>query len=470
MTDTADPGVVGASPNVVLVHCHDLGNRLGCYGRDVQTPNIDALAADGALFENHFVTAPQCSPSRASLLTGLYPHTNGMMGLAHGAWELNEDATTLPECLAAAGYETHLFGLQHVTDDPTDIGIEYVHSEGNLLPASSPEIHEVNRAHDVTDTVEAFLTKDSYQEPFFATIGFFELHRIEVNDQFGFNDGEYETGDPEAVAVPPYLPDCDGIRDDLAELEGMLTALDEAMGRLTGALDEAGLAEETILVFTTEHGIAFPRAKGCCYDPGIEATLLIRYPGVIDSDSRYDELVSNVDVLPTILDFVDDARPDDLGNVRPDSVDGRSFFPLLTDRKHVPREQVFAEMTWHDRYNPMRSIRTPEYKYIRNFWHLPSVYLSNDVFVSKAGRAIREEFHSGHRPYEELYDLTDDPHEQTNVVDEEEYSHVREELEHRLVSWMEQTNDPLLDGPVPPGDYDAIVPWGDAEPNLEFDV
>lgn len=439
------------SPNVVLVHSHDLGQHLGCYGADVETPNIDAVAESGALFENHYVTAPQCSPSRGSLLTGLYPHVNGLMGLAHGEWELHDSVTALPEYLAAAGYETHMFGLQHVSDDPNALGFEYVHSEGNLLPASSPEIHEVNRARDVADTFAVFLEKESYEEPFFASVGVFELHRIEVNDRFGFDDGRYDPPDPAAVSPLPYLPDDEGIRDDIAEMEGMLAAFDEAVGEITDALENAGLASNTLLILTTEHGIAFPRAKGSCYDPGIEAALIMRHPGTITAGTRHQELLSNVDVLPTVLDAV--------GGVEPEAVDGRSFHPLLTDRQYLPRDRVFAEMTWHDRYNPMRAVRTAEYKYIRNFWHSSAVYLSNDVFVSRAGRAVREEFHADHRPYEELYALDDDPHEQTNLAHDDEYEPVRAQLEETLLRWMRETDDPLLDGPVPPADYADITPW-----------
>ncbi len=439
------------NPNIILLHCHDLGRYLGCYGHDVETPQIDGLAEDGVLFENHYATAPQCSPSRGSLLTGLYPHVNGLMGLAHTNWELDEQVTTLPEYLGSAGYEIHMFGLQHVTDDPRTIGYEYVHSEGNLIPSSSPEIHEVNRATDVADTFEIFLEKESYQEPFFASVGVFELHRIEVDSRFGFDDGQYDCPTPDTVTPLPYLPDTDAIREDIAEMEGMLAALDDAVGQIVAALDGAGLAENSLLIFTTEHGIAFPRAKGSCYDPGIEAALLMRLPGRIDGGTRYEQLVSNVDILPTVLDLVSGVEPDD--------VDGRSVLPLLTDQEYLPREHLFAEMTWHDRYNPIRAIRTPQYKYIRSFWHLPSVYLSNDVFMSKAGQAVREEFHAGHRAYEELYDLAADPLEQTNLADNDEYEAVRTELEDRLIEWMRQTDDPLLDGPVPPSDYAEITPW-----------
>ncbi|EMA37235.1 sulfatase family protein [Halobiforma nitratireducens] len=470
-----------ASPNVLLMTCHDLGRYLGCYGADVETPNLDAFAERGVLFENHFVTAPQCSPSRGSFMTGRHPHVNGLMGLAHGDWELHDGERILPHYLGERGYETHLFGLQHITQDTDRLDYDYVHSEGNLYPGVSPAVHQANRARNVADVVSGFLERDGFDAPFFATIGFFELHRVEEkNGRFGFDSDHYETDDPDEVRPPTYLPDRRGIRQDLAEMHGMVRAVDDAVGSILEALEETGLDEETLVVFTTEHGIAFPRAKGSCYDPGIEAALLLRYPGVADDGTRYDELLSNVDVLPTILELV--ARADNGGDEQedPDSggseggggntdeyeqfddIDGRSFCPLLTDDEadeYDPRDRIFAGMTWHDMFNPVRAIRTERYKYIRNFWHLPKVYLTKDVFASEAGRAVRETDGVPPRPYEELYDLAESPQEDENVVFEPRYQDVRERLSRELQEWMETTDDPLLDGPVVPGDYDEITTW-----------
>ncbi len=441
-------------PNIVLLMCHDLGRYLGCYGADIETPRIDALADSGVCFENHFVTAPQCSPSRGSFVTGRYPHVNGLMGLAHGNWELHEDERILPQYLDDVGYETHLFGLQHITQDTDRLGYDYVHSEGNLYPGVSPEVHQANRARNVASVLSGFLERKAFQSPFFASVGFFELHRVEEETgRFGFDNDHYETADPDEVRPPSYLPDRRGIRQDLAEMHGMVHALDDAVGTIIDALEAAGLDEETMVIFTTEHGIAFPRAKGSCYDAGIEAALLLRCPGVADDGTRYDELLSNVDILPTILDLVD------ADSERPDDLDGRSALGLLTGGEYDPRTQLFAEMTWHDMYNPVRAIRTERYKYIRSFWHLPKVYLTKDIFASEAGRTVRETDGIPQRPYEELYDLHETPQEDDNVVFEPTYQDVRTDLSRRLYEWMSDTDDPLLEGPVPPGDYDEITSW-----------
>lgn len=125
------------SPNVLLVHCHDLGQYMGCYDVDIETPNVDRLAEKGARFANHFTTAPQCSPSRGNLYTGCYPHVNGLMGLAHTEWRLDTEQT-LPHRLSKYGYETHLFGLQHISESPEDLGYDQIHTAGRLSPNVSP--------------------------------------------------------------------------------------------------------------------------------------------------------------------------------------------------------------------------------------------------------------------------------------------------------------------------------------------
>ena len=441
-------------PNVLLIHSHDLGRYLGCYGAPIETPNIDSLARDGVLFEEHYASAPQCTPSRSSMMTGRYPHENGLMGLAHGSWELHDDERVLPQYLGAAGFETHLFGLQHISQDTDKLGYDYIHSEGNLYPGVSPAVHEANRGKTVARVVSSFLEREVYDAPFFASVGFFELHRVEEdNGRFGFDADYYEPDDPDTIRPLSYLPDRRGIRHDLAEMHGMVYAVDDAVGTIVDALADAGIEDETLLVFTTEHGIAFPRAKGSCYDAGIEAALVLRYPGVADDGERYSELIANVDLLPTILDLVDVDVPN--------RVSGRSFCPLLTDDDYEERERLFAEMTWHDMYNPVRSIRTDQYKYVRNFWHLPRVYLSADVFASESGREVRETFATPLRPYEELYDLAETPQEDENVVYEPRYQDVRLDLSEQLHEWMAETDDPLLDGPVPPADFDDVQGWPD---------
>ncbi|MDG5760674.1 sulfatase [Natronococcus sp. A-GB1] len=450
-----------APPNIVLMHCHDLGRYLGCYGAAVDTPRIDGLAEEGVRFDRHFVTAPQCSPSRSSLMTGRHPHQNGMLGLAHGDWEIGPDERLLPRLLGEAGYETHRFGLQHITEYPDRLGYDHEHVEESLRVNTPPSVHETARARDVGEEVASVLSAGEHDDPFFASVGFFELHRVEEEDRFGFEADRYETPDPERVEPLPFLPDQPGIRSDIAEVQGMLGALDDGVGTVLDALEEAGLAEDTLVVFTTEHGLAFPRAKGCCYDAGIGAALAMRYPDGFEP-SVVDDLVSNVDVFSTLLEFADVEVPA--------NVAGRSFRNRLVDEgedEYQPRERLFAGMTWHDRYNPVRAVRTDRYKYVRNFWHLPGVYLTRDIYESAAGSEVREEYYCEQRPYVELYDLETDPHEQENLAEDSDHEDVRDSLRDELIGWMIETDDPLLEGPVRPSDWDAIHPQIESEPEQD---
>jgi N-sulfoglucosamine sulfohydrolase len=466
-----DTNAAATHQNLVLVHCHDLGQYLGCYGADVESPNLDALAADGARMANSFCTAPQCSPSRSSMMTGAYPHENGVMGLAHMGWWLDDDWMTLPKYLGEAGYSTHLLGFQHeVPDDPSRLGYDEFDDD-------------TKRALELVDVVEEFFetraddgAHASEGEPFFVSIGIEEPHRPFRREYLP--DDLYDGPDPDAVEVPPYLPDEPAVREDIAALQALIAGtLDPAVGRMRAALEDAGLAGETLFVFTTDHGLALPRAKGTCYDPGLETALLLHQPGVVECGAVHEDLVSNVDLTPTFLDL--------LGVEPPTDVAGQSFAPLLTDGdandvstegntapsdadsvsstvEYEPRDRIFGEMTWHDRYNPVRAIRTERYKYVRNFSVLPRVFVPLDVVPTPSGRAVHEEFYVEQRPVEELYDLDVDPNERENLASDRtpyepsteanapDPDHVEalERLREELRSWMAATDDPLLDGPV----------------------
>jgi arylsulfatase A-like enzyme len=183
------------------------------------------------------------------------------------------------------------------------------------------------------------------------------------------------------------------------------------------------------------------------YDPGVETALIMDYPNRWDGGEVHDELLSNVDFHPTVLDLIGEPIPDD--------VDGRSFLPLLDGEKYEPRNQVFLEVMWHDRYNPIRAVRTSEHKYIRNFSALPEAYLPADVINTRTGEALAREFLSPTRPIEELYHLPTDPWEQENLAGERDCSDIEANLRNRLREWMKRTDDPLLDGPVPPANERA---------------
>ncbi|RDZ51347.1 hypothetical protein C5C07_17355 [Haloferax sp. Atlit-4N] len=454
-------------PNVLLLSCHDLGRHLGCYDRGVRTPNVDSLAEDGVLLENHFCTAPQCCPSRGSLHTGRHPHVNGLMGQTTWGWDLNEGEVTIAEHLSSAGYSTHHFGVQHFCQDAS---------------RRYDQVRDQTLADELVEIIETDLPEMAEHTPFFASIGFEEPHLRpgeDVPSTFAYpslNDDLFDSYVPDDVDPFPYLPDRPGVREGIANLNALIThSLDEAVGQILDQLEATGLANNTLVIFTADHGLAVPRAKGTGYDPGLEVAFVARLPGVLDGGERYSSLTSHVDVLPTVLDLLDLPIPDDL--------DGRSFRNLLGEERYTPRKYVRAEMTWHERYVPMRVVRTKDFKYIRNFWKQQRIHLPADIFGSPAGREFREEYYTTERPREELYDLSEDPHEQDNlaasrvplsppgsdgmfdspgtgVEPDPAYADDIQRLRQYVYDRMHESNDPLLDGPVSRPGVDV---WEDNE-------
>ncbi|MDA0746624.1 MAG: sulfatase [bacterium] len=332
------PNPQTSMPNVVILHTHDTGRHLGVYGRGPHTPNLDRLAAEGVVFENAFCSAPQCSPSRSSLFTGMMPHRNGMIGLAHRGFRLNPDALEkhLAAVLTRAGYGTYLFGMQHETTQPEELG--YTH----IAPCESRKLRHVVPA------AEAFF-QDAPKEPFLAVIATAETHRV-------FTEGKPCRG---TVQVPPYLPEHPDVQKDINNLNCDVEAVDDGFGRVLEAIDGAGLRDRTLVIYTTDHGIAFPGAKSTLFDPGIETTLIARGPGGFEGGKRLSGLVSNVDLFPTLMDL--------LGLDGHDSVEGKSLLPLVRGEVEEINSEIFVEQTYHAGYDPMRGVRTQRFKYTRNF-------------------------------------------------------------------------------------------------------
>ncbi|MGI5818611.1 MAG: sulfatase [Armatimonadota bacterium] len=414
-------------PNIVQIIAHDLGTHLGCYGAGLRTPQIDRLAAEGVCFTDHHCTAAQCSPARGSITTGLYPHNNGLVGLTWG-WELHDDLVCMPERLRRAGYSTHLFGVQHETGGGISrLGYETRESAATSALPLADELSQWLRAR----------SSSGEERPFFVSMGTSEPHRP-------YHREGYRDDDPADVTPLPWLPDRPAIRHDIAGLNGLVYALDEAVGVVRQAVEDSGLADNTLLIVTCDHGIAMPRAKCTCYDPGTRTALIMRLPGRWDDGAVHDELLTNCDLMPTLMELV--------GEPVAEPIDGRSFLGLLDGADYEPREQIFTEMTYHGMYNPMRCVRTKTHKYIRNLAELPLVYMPVDIWEAPAGQEMAGEYYSRARPREELYDLQADPWEQENLAGEAGCEDLLCELSGRVDAWMEASGDPLLRGRYPASD------------------
>jgi N-sulfoglucosamine sulfohydrolase len=422
LRDVSTPRCVPA--NVLYLHSHDTGRYIQPYGNQIQTPNIQWLADQGIMFRHAFCTAPSCSGSRAALLTGEYCHTNGMMGLAHRGFALAEPDHQLVRVLGAAGYHSELIGEQHMSADPRMLGYDIVHDLPNtLVSAVAPVAIETLRS--------------GIREPFFLSVGFFETHRTFFAPS-SVRDRVYSL-------PPPFLPDTPEIREDVAAYKASARSLDQGIGSVLNALHETGLDERTLVICTTDHGLAFPTAKASLLDRGIGVYLILRGPGFTGGHA-YDELVSHVDVFPTVCE---------LAGIQPPSwLVGRSLVPLVTAEEEAGiRREIFSELTYHAAYEPQRGIRTERYKYIRRFDDYPYPVLANcDDGPSKDAYLARG---WAQRPVERerLHDLFFNPGEGHNVIDDPDYQDVRVELAARLEDWMRATNDPLLNGPIapPPG-------------------
>lgn len=411
-----------ARENVILIHWHDLGRHLTCYGADgVESPTLDQLAADGIRFADAHATAPLCSPARGSLFTGRYPHRNGLVGLAHHGFEYHSDVRTLPSLLADAGYRSALFGMQHESADPQRLGFDSVDVSDSRCDYVVEQSQDWLRRHADDD------------RPFFLTAGFFETHRPYPAD-------EYKPSDTSDIAVPGFLPDTDDVRDDLAGLHGSISKADAAVGRLLGTVAELGLDSSTWIVFITDHGLAFPRAKSTLYAEGTGVALIMRPPTQRHVEPQvYDDLFSGVDLTPTLLDL--------LGVDIPDDVDGDSHASALVESPGAPvvRSEVFTEKTYHDAFDPIRAVRTKDYSYIENLAARPALLLPLDIADSLSARSLDSEAIQQDRPRVELYDLRSDPYERNNVADDPSYAGVRATLAATLSAWRAETADDLPD-------------------------
>jgi len=430
-------------PNVLLVHSHDLGQFLHCYGvKSVRTPNLDKLAAEGVRFARSFCTAPGCSPSRASIFTGRWPHSNGVMGLCHAnfAWDLNPGERHLAQILRDVGYATAAVGVIHETSS----GFQRCGYDRHLRQASAAPA-----ADAAIGLLREFAARP--EKPFFLSVGFIEPHRLPYREPAwpgalpgdnSFPGPALEPDDALGIDVPGYLRDTPGTRRELAGLQGAVRHVDTQFGRLMAALKETGQESHTLVLFTTDHGIAMPRAKCSLYEPGVQVALLLRLPsrrgwhgGAVRS-----EMISNIDYLPTILELA--------GVPVPANVAGRSFAPLLDGKPYEPRREIFTEMTYHDYYDPRRAIRTESHKLIVNFTTAPAFMDPSQCWRPLSDTVVPANHAVAYHPHVELYDLANDPWEQKDVSQRPEYAPIRAALLKRLHQHLIETKDPILMGAV----------------------
>ncbi|MFW6155215.1 MAG: sulfatase [Planctomycetota bacterium] len=430
-------------PNILLMIPHDLGDFLHCYDHEtVRSPNLDAMAARGVSFRSCFTTTPECTPSRGAMFTGLSPHQNGLMGLSNFGWSLK--VPHLAARLRGAGYHTRQYGVQHETHEPPEtLGYDL------SVPGGSGE------ASDVCANVVDFLRSDdaaSGEAPWFLCAGFRHVHRA-------WKRAERRT--PDDVGVPDWLPDHPEVRKDLARFYEDIEAMDAGVGEVLSALADTGLDRRTLVIFTTDHGAAFPGAKATLYDPGVRVPLILHWPGHVEGGAAYACLLSNMDLTPTLLEVAGAPVPDELA--------GRSFLPLLRGEPYIPRDEVAGALFYDVAYDPMHYVRTATHKYIRSFAvtaadaagadrEVVTTFAGGrwvrvddfDVLTSPSWQALASPTNAARPPAEELYDLRSDPCERDSLAGDPAAAPILADMRCRLRTMMEATASPLLDGHVPP--------------------
>lgn len=435
--DPPDDTDAPAKPRgVILITADDLGWKdVGAYGlTTVATPALDRLAAEGVTFDRAFDVTSTCSSSRATYATGQYPHTHGVTGLVHRHPELSLLSTTphLARAFQDAGFATALQGKWHlsVAEEVEDFGYDaYL----------TTDIDQVIRSGD---EARDFLTQHQ-NDRFFLELNFMQTHRDPIFHAFPQAKG-FEVS-PDDAPPPAWwgLPDWPEIREEVAGYMSRLAWMDALIGDVLRAVDDLGLAEDTLVVFVSDNGPAFSGCKLTLYDRGLGTPLMVRWPRAI-APARTDALVSSVDLAPTLLD---------LAGLPPlPGAQGRSWRSLLgLGGSDTERDAVFAEMEQHSGPVPARSVRTDRYKYIVNLSAQPWGMGEGDGAWREEVAALPDQHFDEPRPTEELFDLEADPLERTNLVVDVAMATVLADLRGRLRAHLEATADFRL------GEVDEIV-------------
>ena len=419
--------------NILLITADDLGLQLGCYGDSItHTPALDALARQGMLFENAYVTQASCSPSRSSMLTGFYPHQNGQIGLSHRGYQLFDSIRTLPQMLQAQGYVNAIIGKLHIQPE-SHFPFDYANTDAR----------KTRDVAQVAAQAEAFM--DTVSHPFFLMVNYFDPHVQLIPQVEGIPATPYT---PEQVQAFPFQRvDTPTERERIANYYSCVERLDAGIGMLLETLTKAGKAANTLVIFLGDHGPPFARAKTNCYEAGLKVPFLVRWPD--QAAGKFAGFVNANDIVPTVLEAAQMPIPAYLP--------GSSLQAIAEGQPFEERAYLFGEFTAHapTQFYPMRSVRDQRYKLIVNYLSeqpFPVIKVDGDPAWEEAQQKkfdntpVRTVFHRYvHRPPLEVYDLENDPQEFVNLADDPASQPVINRLQKALTQWQQQTHDPVLD-------------------------
>lgn len=479
-----------AERNVIFFITDDESPTLGCYGDTAaRTPAIDALAADGLVFRNAFATTASCSASRSVVMSGLHNHRNGQFGHQHHYHKFAsfQDVVSLalPRVMQRAGYRTGQIGKYHVAP-------ETVYHYETYLKANS------RNAVEMADKSKEFLTSKEDDRPFFLYFATSDPHRgggvDKTSDQelkpnlFGNkpNRGAYPGVkevffDPADVTIPPFLPDTVETREELAQYYQSCSRIDAGVARLVKILKEADLYDKTMIVFTSDHGMAFAGGKTTVYEGGLRVPFVVRDPYQSGRGVESDALISHIDITPSLLDFAGglDAKTNGPKNpLRADqfwkergealkenrnggkpflSYHGKSWMHLLASPSEPHHKTIMASHTFHEiqMYYPMRVVRDQDYKLIWNIAHPLPYPFASDLWAASSWQAQLAKGNDApygqmtvgryvQRPEFELYDMRTDPNESTNLADSQGHADVLEKYKAKLKALQKTFDDPWI--------------------------
>lgn len=441
-------GQAGSRPNVLLITSEDNGPHLSCYGdANVETPNLDHLAAEGVRFERVYVATASCSESRSAIFTGLFPHQNGQIGLATHRYRMYQEFPVLPGRLADAGYRTGVIGKIHVNPPAAFEGFAHVRPKGMKVVNS----FGARNVRSVAEAASWFMRQDD-PRPFFLMVNYSDAHLPFLRQQFGLPEEPLE---PDSIEVLPSIGiDTQRIRRHVADYYNCLKRLDDGIGMLMAALEASGRADDTLVIYLGDHGAQFSRGKATCYESGLRVPMLVRWPGHTAEGLVRRELAMTVDILPTVLEAAGVQSPGD-------HLAGRSLVPLFDEGSRPWRQSMFAE--YHGAfpavYFPQRVVRDDRYKLIVNLLQdrpnaVEQYYTLQRICptgasaeeITAAPETSRRAYATWREaPPEELYDLEKDPYELNNLSGDHRYADVLDRLRAELLRWQKETNDPLLD-------------------------
>lgn len=433
------------TPNILMIVSEDNGPELGSYGDPyVRTPTLDSLAASGIRFENAFVPYSVCSPSRACFYTGLLPHQNGQLGLATHKYQMYQNYPWLGSYLKKQGYRTGMIGKLHVNPESA-FEVDYRAIRG-------ANFHKQGR--DMTKYAAAaseFINQG--EEPFFLAINYPDAH-FPLHDQ-AFGIPEHPLGADDVKVLPWVGADSERLRTQMAAYYNCMERLDHGVNLLFEELRKSGKLENTIIIYFGDHGAQFSRGKATVYEAGLRIPMLVSWPDHIKSNTVIEELVSTIDIFPTVIEAT--------GNEVPDYLPGIAWQKFFDGKDKGGHEYITGITTGSAPgiYTFSISFRDKQYKLIWNPHpeeenHLALAYEEHRNQHFEAGTtkeemaSSTEQVQKAYKIWEkqlefELYDLESDPYEWNNLSENPKYARELKRMKKALKKWQEKYNDPFAD-------------------------